>query len=98
MTKKPEGMTVEEIQERVAELDDWKNEGAKKIYKTFNFDNFEQALAFTNKVGAVAEEKQHHPDIYLTWGKVKIEIQTHETGSLTEADFNLAERIDQIDS
>lgn len=96
MTKNPNEITAEELEQKTKKLDNWNLEGKEKIQKTFNFNNFEQALAFTNKVGAVAEEKQHHPDIYLTWGEVRIEIQTHETGSLTEADFELAERIDQI--
>lgn len=85
-----------EIEQRLEALDDWEIEGSKKIYKSYKFKNFKQALEFTNKVGAVAEEMQHHPDIYLTWGKVKIEIFTHEKDSLTEADFQLAEKIDRI--
>jgi 4a-hydroxytetrahydrobiopterin dehydratase len=96
MTKNPEEFTLEEIQDKVQKLDGWDNEDTKKIHKTFTFDNFVQALEFTNKVGEVAEEKQHHPDIHLTWGEVTIEIQTHQTGNLTDADFELAEQIDQI--
>lgn len=96
MTKNPEEITLKEIEERVQALEEWENEGSEKIHKSFTFDDFAQALAFTNKVGAVAEEKQHHPDIYLTWGKVTIEILTHEAGNLTGADFELAEQIDQI--
>jgi len=86
-----------EIEQKVEALDGWEIEGSKKIYKNYKFKNFQQALDFTNQVGAVAEEMQHHPDIYLTWGKVEIEIFTHEEDSLTDADFELAERIDQID-
>lgn len=97
MTKNPRKITPEEIEQRFQALDNWEIEGLEKIYKSFSFKNFKQALDFTNKVGAVAEEIQHHPDIYTAWGKVKIEIYTHQTGNLTESDFLLAERIDQID-
>lgn len=96
MTKNPIKITAEEIEHRMDTLDSWDIESSKKIYKSYTFDNFKQALDFTNKVGAVAEEIQHHPDISLTWGKVKIEIYTHQTGTLTESDFQLAEKIDQI--
>ncbi|WP_035444866.1 4a-hydroxytetrahydrobiopterin dehydratase [Atopococcus tabaci] len=97
MEKNQKKLTPEEIQQRLDTLDSWELEGSKKIHKSYTFKNFKQALAFTNKVGSVAEELQHHPDIYLTWGKVNIEIYTHRTDQLTEADFQLAERIDQID-
>lgn len=85
------------IEQKVEKLDNWELEGSKKIRKSYKFKNFQQALDFTNQVGAVAEEMQHHPDIYLTWGKVEIEIFTHEKDKLTDADFELAEKIDRID-
>lgn len=97
MTKNPRKISTDEIEERMKALDGWKIKGTEKIYKEFSFKNFKQALDFTNKVGAVAEEIQHHPDIYLAWGKVEIEIHTHQTGNLTQSDFDLAEKIDQID-
>lgn len=85
------------IQQKLEKLDNWQLEGSKKIHKAYKFKNFKQALDFTNQVGAVAEELQHHPDIYLTWGRVEIEIFTHEKDQLTDTDFELAEKIDQID-
>lgn len=97
MTKNPRKISSEEIEQRYDALDRWEIEGSKKIYKSYTFDNFKQALSFTNKVGAVAEDLQHHPDIYLTWGEVKIEIYTHQTGNLTESDFLLAEKIDLLE-
>lgn len=65
------------------------------LEKTFPFNDFKQALDFTNRVGAIAEEENHHPDIYLTWGKVKLEIWTHKIDGLTESDFILAAKIDE---
>lgn len=85
------------IEKKAEKLDNWELEGSKKIRKSYQFKNFQQALDFTNQVGVVAEDLQHHPDIYLTWGKVEIEIFTHEEDKLTDADFELAEKIDQID-
>jgi len=66
------------------------------ITKTFTFPDFRQALAFVNKVGEMAEEQGHHPDIYLTWGKVEIRTWTHKIDGLTESDFILAAKIDQL--
>jgi 4a-hydroxytetrahydrobiopterin dehydratase len=66
------------------------------LHRLFKFPDFKQALDFVNKVGAIAEEQQHHPDIALTWGKVEITTYTHTTNGLTEKDYNLAEKIDGI--
>jgi 4a-hydroxytetrahydrobiopterin dehydratase len=68
------------------------NHHLEKLYK---FSDFVSALAFTNKIGAIAEEVGHHPDIYLTWGKVRVEIFTHTVNGLTKNDFILAAKIEQ---
>jgi 4a-hydroxytetrahydrobiopterin dehydratase len=65
------------------------------LEKSYKFKDFRQALDFTNRIGEIAEEMGHHPDIYLTWGKVRIEIFTHSANALTENDFVLAARIDE---
>jgi 4a-hydroxytetrahydrobiopterin dehydratase len=66
------------------------------LEKEFTFKNFREALAFTNKVGEIAEQQNHHPDIYLTWGQVKIQIWTHKIEGLTESDFVLAAKISKL--
>ena len=66
------------------------------LERTFAFPDFVQALAFTNKLGALAEEQGHHPDIYLAWGKVGVTIWTHKVDGLTESDFILGAKIDQL--
>lgn len=66
------------------------------IEKEYTFKDFRQALAFTNKVGELAEKEGHHPDILLGWGKVKLIIWTHKIDGLTESDFILAAKCDKI--
>jgi 4a-hydroxytetrahydrobiopterin dehydratase len=65
------------------------------LEKELTFPDFAQALAFTNRVGAIAEAEGHHPDIYLAWGKVRVTIWTHKVDGLTRADFVLAAKIDR---
>ena len=60
------------------------------MLRTFAFPDFAEALAFTNRLGEIAESEGHHPDIYLAWGKVGVEIWTHKIEGLTESDFVLA--------
>jgi 4a-hydroxytetrahydrobiopterin dehydratase len=65
------------------------------LEKEFRFPDFAQALAFTNRVGAVAEEQNHHPDILLGWGNARVTIWTHAVDGLTRSDFVLAAKIDR---
>ena len=74
----------------------WKVIDEHHLEKEYSFKNFREALAFTNAVGAVAEEEGHHPDIFLSYGKVKIELWTHKVNGLTESDFILAAKIDRL--
>ncbi len=76
--------------------DGWKVIEEQHLEKEFKFKDFKQALEFTNKVGQLAEEQNHHPDIYLTWGKVRVRIWTHKIGGLHENDFILAAKIEQL--
>ncbi len=66
------------------------------LSKTYKFPNFVKALEFVNKVGSIAEQQGHHPNIFLTWGKARIETWTHKIDGLTESDFILAAKIDEI--
>jgi 4a-hydroxytetrahydrobiopterin dehydratase len=74
----------------------WKVVQGHHLELEFKFKNFKQALAFTNRVGALAEEQGHHPDIFLAWGKVKVTIWTHAVDGLTESDFILAAKIELL--
>ena len=66
------------------------------LERSFTFPNFQTALDFVNRVGGLAEEQGHHPDLYLSWGRVGIKIWTHKIDGLTESDFILAAKIDRI--
>lgn len=72
------------------------NDDSTEISRLYRFADFKEALAFTNKVGAVAEEQGHHPDIMLGWGKVGVRLSTHSIRGLSENDFVLAAKIDLI--
>jgi len=74
----------------------WEVVNQHHLKKGFTFSDFQSALDFVNRVGAVAEEQGHHPDIYLAWGKVEITIWTHKVDGLTESDFILAAKIDRL--
>jgi 4a-hydroxytetrahydrobiopterin dehydratase len=74
----------------------WKAVNEHHLEKEYKFNDFCEALAFTNKVGELAERIQHHPDIFLAWGKVKLTLWTHKIDGLTESDFVFAAKLDQI--
>jgi len=73
----------------------WQAVAGHHLEKEYSFDNFRQALEFTNQVGEIAEVEGHHPDVYLAWGRVRLTIWTHKIDGLTESDFILAAKVDQ---
>ncbi len=74
---------------------DWRVVDEHHLEKEYKFPDFVSALAFVNRVGETAEEQGHHPDIYLSWGKVRLTIWTHKIDGLTESDFVFAAKADQ---
>jgi 4a-hydroxytetrahydrobiopterin dehydratase len=78
------------------QVDGWQVVEEHHIKKSFNFPDFRKALDFVNSVGEVAEEQGHHPDIFLSWGKADVTIWTHKINGLTESDFILAAKIDEL--
>jgi 4a-hydroxytetrahydrobiopterin dehydratase len=74
----------------------WRVVNQHHLEREFKFPNFLQALQFTNRVGELAEAQNHHPDIYLAWGKVKLTLWTHKIDGLTESDFVFAAKVDQL--
>lgn len=93
------GMTAplpdEECQKLHAQLEDnWQISSNSQLSKEYKFKNFRLALDFVNKIGELAEQQGHHPDICLAWGKVKVTLTTHKVKGLTKDDFILAAGID----
>ena len=66
------------------------------LTKSYTFPDFRQALNFVNRIGEIAEAEGHHPDLYLGWGKVEVKTWTHKIDGLTESDFILAAKIEQL--
>ncbi len=77
---------------------DWRIVDEHHLEKDYRFRDFAQALAFVNRVGAVAEEQAHHPDLLLAWGRVRVQIWTHKIDGLTESDFVLAAKCDRVEA
>jgi len=76
----------------------WEVVDGHHLAKEYRFKNFVQALAFTNRIGEMAEAQGHHPDIHLAWGRVRLEIWTHKIDGLTESDFVWAAKADRLES
>ena len=85
------------IEKSLGELNGWKVEN-NNLKKRFSFPNFAKSLAFVNRVGEIAEQRDHHPDITFGWGYAEFSITTHDTGGITAFDFALAKEIDQIEN
>jgi len=74
----------------------WQVVNEHHLENEYTFKDFREALAFTNQVGELAERQQHHPDLYLAWGKVRVTIWTHKIDGLTESDFVFAAKTDAL--
>ncbi|HEU5237426.1 MAG TPA: 4a-hydroxytetrahydrobiopterin dehydratase [Pyrinomonadaceae bacterium] len=89
-------MQGEQIMEFSAQLDGWQSVSEHHLQKSYEFKNFRETLDFVNRVGELAEEQGHHPDICFGWGKADVKIWTHKIDGLTESDFVLAAKIDRL--
>jgi 4a-hydroxytetrahydrobiopterin dehydratase len=88
-------LDAKEIKAALKDLPEWELD-KKAIERTFEFDEFPDAIDFVNGVAELAEEMEHHPDIDIRFNKVRIVLSTHSKGGLTEMDFDLAERIGNL--
>ncbi len=86
-----------ELDELRRKLPGWNVVNERRLHRAFTFPDFRQALEFVNRVGELAEQQGHHPDILLTWGKAEITIWTHKIDGLTQSDFVLAAKIDRLE-
>ena len=87
------GEHLAELQQQVPQ---WQVVREHHLTREFKFPDFRKALDFVNRVGEVAEQQGHHPDILLTWGRVEVTLWTHKIDGLTESDFIMAAKIDQL--
>lgn len=74
----------------------WRVVDGHHLEREFSFPDFAQALAFVNRLAAIAEEQNHHPDVHLSWGKVRLELWSHDAGAITARDYRLAAAIARI--
>ena|SRR5262252_5345919 len=86
----------EEITTYSGQLKGWQVVDEHHLQKTYSFKDFRESLAFVDRVGELAEEQGHHPDICFGWGKAEVSIWTHKINGLTESDFILAAKIDAL--
>jgi 4a-hydroxytetrahydrobiopterin dehydratase len=89
-------LTADQIKPLQAQVKEWEVVKNHHLEREFLFPDFKSALGFVGKVGAIAEEQGHHPDICFAWGKARVTIWTHKIDGLTESDFILAAKIDRI--
>ena len=87
----------EELQDYYSRLSEgWDLVDNHHLRKSYDFENFKQALDFTNKIGEMSEEEGHHPDIELTWGEVTVTVYTHAIDGLSDNDFIWASKADEL--
>lgn len=90
-------MNESEAKQHLSQIPDWTlEEDATKLKRTFKFDNFVDALAFTNKIGDLCEQEGHHADMQVGWGYVKVFFQTHKIQGLHLNDFAMAAKVDAL--
>lgn len=88
-------LSAEEVIQRMTRLPDWKNQGTF-LERTFVFTDFLGAVEFVNRLKVPAEDLQHHPDIHWVYNRLTIRLNTHDTGGITDLDFELAFRLDAL--
>ena len=87
-------LSGDEVGNLLRELDGWTVEQEYHLTRTYALPDFAKSLDFVNRIGEIAERQNHHPDIYLAWGKVRVEVWTHKIKGLTESDFIFAAKVD----
>lgn len=88
-------LSPDEILFNLAEMEDLKVEN-NILSKRFEFENFAKSLEFVNKIGVIADDHDHHPDIYFGWGYAEINLTTHDRGGITAFDFAVAKKIENL--
>ena len=91
---KIKALEASEISDFGSVIPKWEVTGCENLKRSFTFSDFKNALEFVNIIGDLSETLNHHPDIFLTWGKVSITLSTHSVKGISELDIELARRID----
>ncbi len=89
-------LTSSEIAPLFRELRNWVCNEDRRLVKSYKFDDFKSAMELANKIAIIAESEGHHPDLLVRWGELRIDLWTHKVDGLTESDFILAAKIDQL--
>jgi len=95
-TKNVQKLTPEGIEDLLKQVHGWQVVDGHHLSKEYKFKKYPDAVHFVNQLAAIAEEQNHHPDIYLTWGKVRVEIYTYVVNGLSDNDFILAAKYDKL--
>jgi 4a-hydroxytetrahydrobiopterin dehydratase len=89
-------LSEEEYAPLLGQLHGWEVPGGSKLRKSFAFKNFVGAVDFVNRITVVAEAEGHHPDLFVAWGRVDVDLWTHKIGGLSSSDFIMAAKIDRV--
>ncbi|MEO6457992.1 MAG: 4a-hydroxytetrahydrobiopterin dehydratase [Chloroflexia bacterium] len=90
-------MSMEQAEEMMDQVPAWELQ-ENKLTRRFRFKDFKEAMAFVNKVADLAESEGHHPDIYISWNRVRLELTTHAIKGLSENDFIMAAKVNEMSS
>jgi 4a-hydroxytetrahydrobiopterin dehydratase len=88
-------LNSQDIKDWLKKLPEWELE-KKHIERTFEFDDFSQAIDFVNSIAEIAEEEDHHPEMDIRYNKVRVQLSTHAEGGLTDMDFEVAQKVDNL--
>lgn len=89
-------LTTEQASAYLGQIPDWELREGKSLRRRFRFRDFREAIAFVNRMADLAEEEGHHPDFYVSYNRVRVDLTTHAIGGLSENDFIMAAKIDRL--
>lgn len=94
-TGKVPALDATQISQMLSDIEGWQVIENKKLTKTLKFDNFKKAMRLADQIADIAERENHHPDLHVSWGELRIELWTHKIDGLSESDFIMAAKIDE---
>jgi 4a-hydroxytetrahydrobiopterin dehydratase len=89
-------LSDEDVQTRLAELGDGWEKYGNSLRREFKFDDFSGAVDFVNRLTPIANEMNHHPDLFITWGLARVSLISHSEHGITDKDFELAKKLDEL--